>query len=256
MDKNNEIIKEKDEKIAQLERLLKEVQDAQQQSAATITADYNSRSLSTPKSKFKFPLKARVLITLSILTLLVIAIGLFWILQGNTSKQRSVTYVERVQAIAKLATVEAHMKTVLKEEVHKIFGKNIPFDLELPGTKRELLLIVPATVIAGVDLEGITSKDININEETKEINITLPHADFIYEPSLQLDKIQTFVDGGLFRDVVKWDEGFKLADKAKEQIRQEAISVGLLDTAEENAEIMLTNIFKDDGYKVNVTFSK
>lgn len=256
MDTNREIIKEKDEKIAQLERLLVELTEAQQQSAATIVGDYNSRSLSTPKERFKFPLIASGLkIILVILAFLVIAGGGFKLYQGNSSKQESVTYVERVQAIAKLATVEAHMKTVLQEENNKIFGSDIPFGLNLPGTKRELLLIVPATVIAGVDLKGITSKDMVINEETKEIDITLPHADFIQDPSLQMDKIQTFVDGGLFRDDVKWDEGFKLADKAQEQIRQEAISVGLLDTAEKNAEVALKNIFKDDGYTVNVTFN-
>lgn len=254
MDKNNEIIKEKDEKIAQLERLLKEVQDAQQQSAATITADYNSRSLSTPKSKFKFPLKARVLITLSILTLLVIAIGVFWILQGNTSKQQSVTYVEHIQELSTLATAEAYIKTVVYEKDNKILGKDISIDL--PGTKRELLLAVPATVIAGVDLKGITPEDMVINEETKEIDITLPHAKFIQDPSLQMDKIQAVVDGGLFRADIKMNEGFKKAAEAQEQIRQEAISIGLLNTAEKNAEKVLKEFFRNIGYNVNVTFDK
>lgn len=252
MDINREIIKEKDNKIAELESLLKELMEGQQQSAATIAVDYNPRSLFTPKEKFKFPLKASGLMILAILGFLVIAVVGIWIYQGNTFKQESVTYVEQVKALAQLATVEAHMKTVLQEEDNKIFGNDIPFNLI--GTKRELLLIIPAKVIAGIDLKGVTSKDMVINEETKVIEITLPHADFILEPSLQLDKIQTFVDGGLFRDDVEWDEGFKLADKAKEQIRQEAISLGLLDTAEKNAEVALKNFLKDDSYKVNVTF--
>lgn len=248
MDKNREIIKEKDEKIAHLERLLVELTEAQQQSAATIAAGYNSRF--APKRKFKFPFG---LITLVILGFLVIAAGGIWKFQGNTFKQESVMYVERVQALATLATAEAHSKVIFKEEDNKILGKDIPFNLL--GTKREILLIVPGTVIFGVDLKRITSKDMVINEETKEIDITLPHAEPIQEPIIQLDKIQTFVDGGLFRDDVKWDEGNALVAKAQKQMRKDAISEGLLDTAEKNAEKVLKEFFKNIGYTVNVTFN-
>ena len=146
------------------------------------------------------------------------------------------------------------MKEVLHQKDNKIFGKDIPLGLELPGTTRELLLIVPATVVAGVDLKGITLKDMDINEKTKEINITLPHAKLIQDPAIQMDNVQTFDKSGLFRGDVKWDEGFDLAAEAQEQIRQAAISDGLLDTAEKNAEKVLKEFFKTNGYTVNVTF--
>lgn len=253
MDTNKDIIKEKDEKIAQLEKLVIELTEARQQHAASIAEDVNSRSLFKHKGKFKFLLKATGLkMIFVILALLVIAIGGIWLFQGNTFKQKHVTYVEQVQKLSTLATAEAHMKTVLQEEDNKILGKDISIDL--PGTKREVLLIVPATVIAGVDLKGITSKDMKINEKTKEIDIQLPHAELIQEPSIQMDKIQTFVDGGLFRDDVKWDEGFDLAGKAQKQIQKEAISEGLLNTAEENAKTVLKEFFSNIGYTVNVTF--
>lgn len=254
MDTNRETIKEKDEKIAQLERLLVELTEAQQQSAATIVGDYNSRSISTPKERFKFPLIASGLkIILVILAFLVIAAGGIWLFQGNTFKQESVTFVEHVQELSTLATAEAHMKVVLQEDDNKILGKDISIDL--PGTKRQLLLVVPATVIAGVDLKGITSKDMVINEETKVIDITLPHAELIQEPSVQMDKIQAIDDGELFRGDLKMDEGFDRIAKAQKQIRQEAISEGLLDTAEKNAEKVLKEFFKNIGYTVNVTFN-
>ncbi len=189
---------------------------------------------------------------LAILVILIIASGGAWLFAGSTFKQESVTFVEHVQQLATLATAEAHMKAVIQEEDNKIFGKDIPIDL--PGTKRELLLVVPGTVIAGVDLKGITSEDMEINEETKQIDITLPHAKLIQEPSLQMDQILAIDKGGIFRGDVKWDEGFALAAKAQEQIRQDAISVGLLDTAEKSAEKVLKEFFKNIGYTVNVTF--
>lgn len=254
MDTNREIIEEKDGKIAQLERQLIELKEAQQQSAATFAVDHNSRSLFLPKGIFKFFLKAGVFkIILAILVPLIIISGgimLFW---GSTFKHKSVTYVEHVQELATLATANAYTKAVIHEEDNKIFGKDISIDLL--GTKRELLLIVPGTVIAGVDLKGITSKDMVINEETKEIDITLPHAEIVQDASLQMDKIQTYVNGGLFRGDIKWNEGFDLAAKAQEQIRQDAISVGLLDTAEKNAQKALKEFFKNIGYTVNVTFN-
>ncbi|WP_274472594.1 MULTISPECIES: DUF4230 domain-containing protein [unclassified Paenibacillus] len=254
MDTNREIIEEKDEKIAQLERQLIELKEAQMQSAATISVEHNSRSLSLPKGIFKFFLKAGVFkIILAILVPLIVISGAISIFSGSTFKHKSVTYVEHVQELATLATAKAYTKAVIHEEDNKIFGKDISIDLL--GTKRELLLIVPGTVIAGVDLKGTTSKDMVINEETKEIDITLPHAKIVQDASLQMDKIQTYVNGGLFRGDIKWDEGYTLAAKAQEQIRQDAISGGLLDTAEKNAEKVLKEFFKNIGYTVKVTFN-
>lgn len=255
MDKNRKIIEEKDEKIAQLEKLLLEFKEAQQQSAATIALDYNSRNSSPPKGIFKSFLKIsrlkNILIMAIVLFLaLVIAFGVIPLLAGNTVKQESVTFVERVQALSTLATAEAHMKEVLHQEENKKL-----LNINLPGTKREVLLVVPATVIAGVDLKGITSKDMDINEETKEIDITLPHAELIQEPSVQMDKIQALDKNGLFRADIKMDEGFELAAEAQEKIRQGAISSGLLDTAEKNAEKVLKEFFKNIGYTVNVQFN-
>jgi hypothetical protein len=254
MDTNREIIEEKDGKIAQLERQLIELKEAQMQSAATIAVDHNSRSLSLPNGIFKFFLKVGVFkIILAIFVPLIVISGGIWIFSGSTFKHKSVTYVEQVQELATLATSKAITKAVIHEEDNKIFGKDIGFDLL--GTKRELLLIVPGTVTAGVDLKGVTSKDMVVNEETKEIDITLPHAVILQDASLQMDKIQTYVNGGLFRGDIKWSEGFDLAARAQEQIRQDAISGGLLDTAEKSAQKALKEFFKNIGYTVNVTFN-
>lgn len=255
VDRNKEIIEEKDEKIAQLERQLRELNEAQQQIAATVALEHNSRSISPSKGIFKSFIKAirlKIILAMVFLVLLVITSGVVWLSAGSTSKIESVTFVERVQELATLATAEAHMKTAIQEEANKIFSKDIPLDI--PGTKREILLVVPGTVIAGVDLKGITSKDMNINEETKVIDITLPHAELLQDPSLQMDKILAVAGGGLLSGGIKWDEGRDLTAKAQEQMRQDAISAGLLDTAEKNAEKVLKEFFKNIGYTVNVTF--
>ncbi|KAA0550409.1 DUF4230 domain-containing protein [Bacillus sp. BGMRC 2118] len=248
-------MKEKDEEITQLKRQIRELNEARQQMAATIVVEPNSRSFSPPKGILKSILKAskiKIIFAMVILGLVAIASVIIWLFGGSTSKSESVVFVEHVQELATLATAEAHTKAVIHEEDNKILGKDI--SKNLPGTKRELLLIVPGTVIAGVDLKGITSDNMVIDEETKEIDITLPHAELIQEPSLQMDKIITYDDVGLFRGDVNWDEGFDLAAKAQEQMRQDVISAGLLDAAEKNAEKALKQFFKNIGYTVNVTY--
>ncbi|MCM3584232.1 DUF4230 domain-containing protein [Mesobacillus maritimus] len=74
-------------------------------------------------------------------------------------------------------------------------------------------------------------------------------------PENRPDVFQAIDNSGIFRGDVKWDEGFDLTAKAQEQIRQDAISVGLLVTAEKNAEKALKEFFKNIGYTVNVTFN-
>jgi hypothetical protein len=263
VDKNREIIEEKDEKIAQLERLLQELKEAPQQSAAAIAVgqntrslSHNTRSLSPPKGIFNSFLKpGRLKIVVVLVILVVVLIGFIAsggirLFTDSTFKQESVVFVEQVQELATLATAEAHIKTVIHEKESKNF-----LNINLLGTKRELLLVVPATVIAGVDLEGVTSNDMVINEKTKEIDITLPNAKLIQEPSIQIEKIQAVDKNGIFLADIKMNEGFEKAAGAQEQIRQEAISSGLLDTAEKNAEKALKEFFKNIGYTVNVSFN-
>uniref|UniRef100_A0A1S2M748 Uncharacterized protein n=1 Tax=Anaerobacillus isosaccharinicus TaxID=1532552 RepID=A0A1S2M748_9BACI len=60
---------------------------------------------------------------------------------------------------------------------------------------------------------------------------------------------------GLFRGDFKLNEGFERTAELQEKARQEAISIGLLVTAEKNAEKALKEFFKSIGYRVNVTFN-
>ena len=113
---------------------------------------------------------------------------------------------------------------------------------------------MPATVIAGVDLKQVSPRDIKINDKEKELEIVLPPADFIQEPSIQMDKIITYSDEGLLRQEPKWDEGFDLGAQAQKQIKKEAKETGLLQTAEKNAEKVLKEFFKNLGYSVKVSF--
>lgn len=244
----------KDERFpAQYESAWKELIKGIEETSATAALEERvklpKRFGSEKKLVFKLISVKNILIV--ILASMIVGAGV-WLFTGSTFKKESTTFVEQVQELATLATAQAHVKVILEQEDNKLFGKDIQVDL--PGTKRELLLVVPATVTAGVDLKELTSDDIKIDENEKEIEIVLPHAGFIQEPSIQMDKVRTFSDEGLLRGETKWDEGFDLAAEAQNQIKAESIEIGLLQTAEQNAEKVLKEFFGTLGYSVKISY--
>lgn len=243
----------KDEALTQIERVLKELKKGEEESAATVVVGQNRGNANISGALIKLVFKLwGFRIFLTILLLVVIASGVTWLFFGSTFKKESTIAVEQVREIAKLATAEALVTVTIEEEDNKLFGKNIP--VNLPGTKRELLLVVPATVIAGVDFKEITSDDIKVNENKKELEIVLPRATLIQEPAILMDHVKTISDEGLFRGEVKWDEGFDLAAEAQGDIKDEAIKIGLLESAEKSAEKVLEGFFGNLGYTVKLTF--
>ena len=243
----------KDEALTQIERVLKELKKGEEESAATAVVGQNRGNANISGALIKLVFKLwGFRIFLTVLLLVVIASGATWLFFGSTFKKESTIAVEQVREIAKLATAEALVTVTIEEEDNKLFGKNIP--VNLPGTKRELLLVVPATVIAGVDLKGITSDDIKVNENKKELEIVLPRATLIQEPAILMDHVKTISDEGLFRGEVKWDEGFDLAAEAQADIKDEVIKIGLLESAEKSAEKVLEGFFENLGYTVKLTF--
>jgi hypothetical protein len=235
---------------SQMESARKEIQSGIEETATSYAIEnrYKGSIFSWKSIKRILGLK-NMFIVLILLALILIGA---WVFTGNTFKKESTTFVEQVQELAVLATAEAHVKVIMEQEDNKLFGKDISVDL--PGTKRELLLVVPATVIAGVDLKEVTSDDMKIDDKEKRLEIILSHAAFIQDPAIQMDQVKTFSDEGLFRSETKWDEGFNLAAEAQDEILAESKAIGLLQTAEKNAEKVLKEFFGNMGYSVKISF--
>ncbi|MDZ5471750.1 DUF4230 domain-containing protein [Bacillus sp. 31A1R] len=246
---------EKDDKVLlQLEAILKELQDSKEQTASTIAVKHKS-SISFG-SLLSVLLKGWGLKILVILLLVVSMVGtaayFFYSSANNHSEKGS--YVEQMRELSSLATSQAYVKAVIEKEDNQLFGKEI--NANLPGTKRKLLLIIPGMVTAGIDLEQIENKDIHVIEDEKKIELTLPRAEILQEPSLQFDHVQTFSVEGIFRDEVNWEEAYGLANEAKEQVRKEAVTQGLLQLAEKNAEKILQEFFTQMGYEIEIKYKE
>lgn len=193
------------------------------------------------------------LLTVAALILFVASVVFFFF--GNNAKQSSTTIsVDEVRALANLASAEAKV-TLVKENVdRKFFGNELPFLEKVPGTERNILLVIPAKVLAGVDLEKIEDRDFNIDEGKKEITLTLPHATFLQEPAVIHSEVKTYSDTGLISGGTDIKDGFDITAIAMEELKKEATDLGILEQAEENAVKALETFFSHIGYTVKVTF--
>lgn len=181
-----------------------------------------------------------------------VTIGATLLITGSSEKQETTVFVEQIQNLATLATAKAHIKVVKENTDNNFFGMDI--DRNLFGTERKTLLIIPATVVAGIDLKQVTAEDIQVNEETKELQIVLPRATFLQEPAILMEDVQFHSDEGLFSAELPAEEVLDLAAIAQKDIEAEATEIGLLETAEESAVLALNGFFSNLDYKVNVTF--
>ncbi|MGR6898462.1 DUF4230 domain-containing protein [Rummeliibacillus sp. TYF-LIM-RU47] len=193
----------------------------------------------------------------SLLVLLVILLVPFaaWkMIQGSTYQEQKGSLVERIQNLNELTTAEAFTKVIIEKENNELFGKEIGIDL--PGTKRELLVVVPGGVKAGVDFEDVSEKNVKLDQKNKEATITLPAPKILGEPEVDFDNVQVFSSEGLFRNKPDMKEAFGLTAEAKREMIKEAKTQGLLSRAKSNAKNSVADMFALVGYDVTVKFKE
>ncbi|MDX8345456.1 DUF4230 domain-containing protein [Rossellomorea sp. YZS02] len=241
-------------RIQEMEAILADLKATERETSASLAIDNRSSRRWNVTRNIVTMWKKRVGLILLVVALLAggASIGIYSWLSGSTFTEEKGSFVERIQDMSSLATAQGFVKAVIEQEDNQLFGKEI--NANLPGTKRKLLMVVPGTVLAGVDLQGIDEKDIVVDDEKKKITLTLPRAEILQEPSIDTDNIKTFSVEGIFRNDVDWNEGFALAEVAKDQISQEAIEQGILQAAEKNAEKSLKGFFEQIGYDVTIDF--
>ncbi|SIT70090.1 DUF4230 domain-containing protein [Edaphobacillus lindanitolerans] len=192
------------------------------------------------------PLLALVLI-LPILALRLLA-------GGSTFMEQKGAVVQRVQELKELATAEAYTKVIIERSDNELFGQSIGIDI--PGTKRNLLVVLPGSVKAGIDFGKVGEKDIRVDQEAETVRIEVPKPEFLGKPEIRFDEAQIYSQEGLFRAKADIREGYDLAEEAQSLIIKEATEQGVLETARKNAESTLKEMFSFAGYDVEVTFKE
>lgn len=149
-----------------------------------------------------------------------------------------VTIIYEVQSLARLETIHYSVEKVITAET----GQG-PFGF-LFGDR--LLLVAHGSVIAGIDLAEITESDISIDEKGM-VTLQLPPAEVFIAA---LDNEKTYVYdrdvGFLRRGDVELESAARLA--AEKEILEAALSDGILEQAQVNAEAYLFRLLGSLGF--------
>lgn len=236
----------KDPKLTEMERLLEEMKGKE---GTEESGFWKSMKVMMGVFRNSF----LVLIAVGLLLLIALPLGTWWMIQqGSTATESKSAFLERMQDLNELSTAEAYSKVIIKQEDNKVFGKSI--GLDLPGTKRELLVVIPGSVRAGIDFSQITEDDIEVDEEAKTATLTLPNADFLGGPELFMDKVEIYSNEGLLSGGRDFPEAYELAEEAKQMMLEETRGQGVLDLAEKNAARSVEEMFQLVDYDVTVKF--
>ncbi|EGA89996.1 hypothetical protein GPDM_08095 [Planococcus donghaensis MPA1U2] len=237
----------KDPKLTEIERLLAEMKE---QGEPKESGFWKSVKLLMGVWRNTF----LVLIAVLLLLLVALPLGTFWMIQGSTATESKGVFLEQIQELNELSTAEAFSKVIIEREDNALFGKEI--GLDLPGTKRQLLVVIPGSVRAGIDFSKVSEGDIVVDEEAKTATLTLPPAEFLGGPELFMDQVEVYSYEGLFRSGTDISEAFDLADEAKKMMLEETEGQGVLQTAETNAVRSVQEMFGLVDYDVTVKFKE
>ncbi|WP_342527997.1 DUF4230 domain-containing protein [Chryseomicrobium sp. FSL W7-1435] len=239
---NNKRMKELEKELEQLKR---------EEAATYVESPGRARSVGKP---FKLTKWIPLLIGIVVILLAINFVRTFEFgsLIGSVSSESKSAFVERLQENEELVTAEGYLKTVIQKEDFK----TLPFDLKIPGTTRQILIIFPGQVQAGIDLSAISEQDIELDEETKTARFTIPKPVILGEPTLFMDRVQVFSNTGLLAEGLDAAESFEIAAEAQELMKEEAASSGLLALAETNAEKVLQDMFQLVEYDVTIEFEE
>lgn len=114
---------------------------------------------------------------------------------------------------------------------------------------RKILINCEANLKAGVSLQHISKENFNIKSDSN-LTVILPHAQ-LFSLNIPPDKIQVaYQEIGAFRDPFSAAEREGLLAQAEPQIKLLVTSLGILQTAENNATIFIKGLLKQAGYKV------
>jgi hypothetical protein len=155
------------------------------------------------------------------------------------------TEVLALREMSELATVEYVVTKIIRANDNKTWYKI---------GERKILMSCEASVKAGIDFSKIGEDDITI--EGKSIRMVLPKAHLI---SLNIDPGDVrveYTETGLFRDKFSAGERDALLAQGEKQIRNSAEVLGVMEAAEANASLFLSNYLKMLGYeRINIRYS-
>lgn len=149
-----------------------------------------------------------------------------------------ITIVHEVRSLSRLETIQYSVEKIITAD-----NGNVIFD-QLFGDK--LLFVAHGVVIAGVDLGKITADDIWMEDGI--LHVKIPESE-IFIATLDNDKSYVYDRdlGLLTHGDIKLETLARQA--AEDEIESAAIDDGILEQAQDNAEVFLDNFLRIFGYE-------
>ncbi len=120
---------------------------------------------------------------------------------------------------------------------------------------RKILMSCKATITAGIDLASITRERVVM--DGKNIQLSLPHAKLISINIKPEDIHIEYQQVDLLRQSFTSEERNALALQAENQLKASISELGVLQTAEANASLFVTNFLSRLGYKtIKINFDQ
>ena len=156
---------------------------------------------------------------------------------ANRSQVTQSVAVQRVDKVAKLVTSETTLRDV------------VVYENTWYGSTKKALVVVTGKVMAGINLDR--GRDVQINDQSKLITITLPRPEVL---AVEITDLRTYDEQR------GWWNPFTSADHdaiyklARDKFAESGNELKLAETARESASQLLENMFATDGYRVEVTY--
>ncbi len=175
---------------------------------------------------------------------LVLTCLLLFSCQKKEKKERDV--VQSIQQTGQLVTVQYSLSKIVKATDNKTWYKI--------GDRR-ILISTEATVKAGVDLQSIKEEDVAISGDGIRLRVPPPQ---VFSVSIPPEKIKVlYEDVSLLRNHFTAAEREVLLQQAERQVWALTDSLGILKTAQTNADLFLRKLLQQGGYKnITITFGK
>jgi len=160
---------------------------------------------------------------------------------NQKEKVKQTQLVPLLKQMSDLATVEYVITKIIKASDDPPWYK---------VGNRKILMSCKASMIAGIDLSKINEENITISG--KEITMVLPKANLL-SINIKPEDIKTeYEDVSVFRTAFTNAERDALSAQGELQIKNSADSLGILQAAEVNATLIISNFLKRMGYE-NIT---
>lgn len=182
------------------------------------------------------------IIPIIILATLIVANAIF-ISTGKTREYEKMT-VETLRDLSQLATVEYRIKKIVRFKDDSLLGS------------RRLLIEVPAVIKAGIELSGLDSSSIKMND-SGSITIRLPKPELL-DLNIDLENVKEVInDTSLLRGSFSPEDKNKYLRKGEEELKKYIAEgkINILIESEQNARSIIASWLTKMGYTdINILF--